>query len=292
MKQIIYDCDNTFGVRDCDVDDGLALLYLLGCKEACIQGITATYGNHRLEVVCGAIQKMLKDIGREEIPVKKGGKEPGDYDNEASAYLVEMAGKYPGELSILATGSLTNLQGAYEKDPHFFEKVKEIVLMGGITSPLKFEKKVMDELNFSCDPYASLNVLKYGKNVSVITGNHCLKVLFTKEEYQRELQKMNETSKIGQYILEETDYWFGYNKDGYGIKGFYNWDVTAAVYLMHPELFEDHMETFSFSEEDLRTGFMRKEKEGMWRCNLPAIGEETAFKRNIYDTWKEVKING
>lgn len=292
MKQIIYDCDNTFGVKDCDVDDGLALLYLLGCKEARLHGITATYGNNRLEIVCGAIGKMLKDIEREDIPVKKGGKEAGDYDNEASDYLVEMADKYPGELSILATGSLTNLQGAYEKDFHFFEKVKEIVLMGGITAPLKFEKKVMDELNFSCDPYASLNVLKYGKNVSVITGNHCLKVLFTKEEYQRELLKMSETSKIGQYILEETDYWFGYNKDGYGIKGFYNWDVTAAVYLMHPELFEDHLDTFSFSEEDLRTGFMRREKEGMWQCNLPTIGVETAFKRNIYDTWKEVKING
>ena len=32
----------------------------------------------------------------------------------------------------------------------FFEKVKEIVLMGGITEPLVFEKKVMNELNFSC----------------------------------------------------------------------------------------------------------------------------------------------
>ena len=29
MKHIVYDCDNTFGVRNCDVDDGLALLYLL-----------------------------------------------------------------------------------------------------------------------------------------------------------------------------------------------------------------------------------------------------------------------
>ena len=29
MKKIIFDCDNTFGVKDCDVDDGLALMYLL-----------------------------------------------------------------------------------------------------------------------------------------------------------------------------------------------------------------------------------------------------------------------
>ena len=26
--KILFDCDNTFGVSGCDVDDGLALLYL------------------------------------------------------------------------------------------------------------------------------------------------------------------------------------------------------------------------------------------------------------------------
>lgn len=290
MKQIVFDCDNTFGVKGCDVDDGLALLYLLGCKDAKLHGITATYGNNRLEVVCETIHRMLKDLGREDITVKRGGEKAGDYDSEASSYLVEMADRFPGELSILATGSLTNLQGAYEKDRHFFEKVKEIVLMGGITSPLVFEKKVMDELNFSCDPYASCNVLKYGKNVSVLTGNNCLKVLFTKEEYKKELFGRDE--EIAKYIRECTDYWFGYNEEDYGIGGFYNWDVTAAVYLMHPELFEDHKGQFDFSEEDLQTGYLRKAEEGLWECNLSEIGEETPFKRNIYDTWMKVEMKG
>lgn len=88
MKHIIFDCDNTFGVKDCDVDDGLALLYLLGCKEAAkIHGITATYGNNRLEVVYETIHRMLKDLGREDIAVKRGGYEEGDYDSEAADYL-------------------------------------------------------------------------------------------------------------------------------------------------------------------------------------------------------------
>lgn len=30
MKHVVYDCDNTLGVLFSDVDDGLALLYLLG----------------------------------------------------------------------------------------------------------------------------------------------------------------------------------------------------------------------------------------------------------------------
>ena len=39
MKKIIFDCDNTFGVKDCDVDDGLALMYLLGNRETQLLGI-------------------------------------------------------------------------------------------------------------------------------------------------------------------------------------------------------------------------------------------------------------
>lgn len=280
---IIFDCDNTLGVKDCDVDDGLALLYLLGCPEAELLGITVTYGNNKLEVVYETCRKMLKELGREEIPVKKGGDCCGAYQSEAADFLVEMADRYPGELSILATGSLTNLKGAYEKDARFFEKVKEIVLMGGITAPLVFEKKVMKELNFSCDPKAAQTVLTKGKNVSVITGNNCLKVLFTRDEYKERLFGTENPAAV--YIREKTDYWFGYNETDYGIKGFYNWDVTAAVYLMHPELFTEEKKTLLVSEEDLKTGYLREAENGNCKCNLPVIGEEKEFKDNIYKAW-------
>lgn len=288
MKNIVFDCDNTFGVRDCDVDDGLALLYLLGDPDARLLGVTTTFGNSRLDTVYETTRKMLRELGREELPVRRGGAGRGSYDSEAVSFLVQMADQYPGELSILATGSLTNLGGAYKKDPHFFEKVKEIVLMGGITSPLVFEKKEMDELNFSCDPHASWLVLTKGRNVSVITGNNCLKVLFTREEYKDRL--FTGGRPVAEYIRTRTDYWFGYNEEGYGIRGFYNWDVTAAVFLMHPELFEDDPVRLDLCEEDLKRGFLRASETGKSVCNLPRIGEETAFKDNIYQTWMRVDI--
>lgn len=286
-KFIVFDCDCTMGVKDCDVDDGLALMYLLGSENAEVLGVTATYGNSNLSDVCGALNQLMADLGRTDIPVKKGGEMPGTLESEAVDFLVETANKYEGKLSILATGSLTNLWGAYEKDPTFFEKVKEIVLMGGITSPLVFEKKVMDELNFSCDPYASLTVLTKGKNVSVVTGNNCLKVLFTREEYKEKLFGTDHPAAV--YIREKTDDWFGYNEEGYGIQGFYNWDVTAAVYLMHPELFEDRRDSFLITEEALETGFLRKKEKGNCVLNLPEIGGEEEFKSSIYDAWFQVE---
>ena len=128
MKNVIFDCDNTYGVPDCDVDDGLTLIYLLGNKDVNLLGVTTTYGNNKVKVVYPNTIKMVKELNAEGLSVIKGGRDPQDLDNEASDYLVKMANEYEGQLSILATGSLTNLYGAYLKDNSFFEKVKEIVI--------------------------------------------------------------------------------------------------------------------------------------------------------------------
>ncbi|HBI92272.1 MAG TPA: nucleoside hydrolase, partial [Terrisporobacter glycolicus] len=217
-----------------------------------------------------------------------GGKDPKDLDNKASDYLVKMANEYEGELSILATGSLTNLYGAYLKDNTFFEKVKEIVLMGGITEPLIFAKRQMDELNFSCDPIATYTVLTKGNNVSVITGNNCLKVLVTREDYERELSDY--TNPIVPYIKNSVDYWFDYNLNKFGINGTYNWDVTAAVYLMRPELFKKNIYKMNLSVEDLKRGFLRIDEENNCTLNLPTIDNEELYNKDIYNTWKGVVI--
>lgn len=289
-KRIVFDCDCTFGVPKCDVDDGLALMYLLGCEEAEVVGVTATYGNSQIPIVWEALRTLLHDLGREDIPVKSGGAGRGEKESDASRFLVEQASCYPGEISILATGSLTNLWGAYEKDNTFFEKVKEIVVMGGITSPLVFEKKVMKELNFSCDPHATWEVLTKAKHVSVVTGNNCLKVLFTRNEYKEHFFETENPAFV--YIREKTDYWFRYNEEDYGIPGFYNWDVTAAVYLVHPEFFVAHREGFVLTEKALEMGFLQQAEKGRENCwlNLPEIGGEQEFKNHIYNTWRKVRM--
>lgn len=288
MKSVIFDCDNTYGVSDCDVDDGLALIYLLGNKNINLLGVTTTYGNSKVEVVYTNTLKMIEELKVDNLHVFEGGKNPQDLDNKASDYLVKMANEYAGELSILATGSLTNLYGAYLKDNTFFEKVKEIVLMGGITEPLIFAKKQMDELNFSCDPMATYTVLTKGKNISVITGNNCLKVLVTREDYEKELNDYS--NPIVPYIKNSVDYWFDYNFKTFGINGTYNWDVTAAVYLIKPEFFKDDMYKMNLSIDDLKRGLLRYDENGETVINLPIIDNEKLYNKNIYDTWKNVSM--
>ena len=288
MKKVLFDCDNTFGVLGCDVDDGLALLYLLGREDVDVRAVTVTYGNSQTDVTYEATRRLLRDVGREDIPVLRGGAGPGDYDSEAADYLARAARESPGELSLLATGSLTNLAGAWRKNGQFFHQLRQAVLMGGVTAPLVFQRQAMEELNFSCDPQASFTVLTEGENLAVITGNNCLKVLFTKEEYARRLLASGRA--VGRYILDRTDSWFGYTREGYGIEGFYNWDVTAAVYLARPELFIEDSGRFAFSAEDLKTGHLRRDGAGPWVCNLPEIGPAAPFKEEIYGAWERVEM--
>ena len=92
------------------------------------------------------------------------------------------------------------------------------------------------------------------------------------------------------YIREKTDYWFGYNEEDYGIEGFYNWDVTAAVYLMHPELFADQKDRYRVTEEALHSGFLYRIEDGNCVLNLPEIREEHLFKNNIYKAWMNVSF--
>ncbi len=279
MKRIILDCDNTMGVPGCDVDDALALLYLLG-KKACLKAITTTFGNAEIETVHRVTEKLLREIGRTDIALHRG----GDSD-EAARRLAEYARLHKGELSILAVGSLNNLGRAYRVDPDFFENIKEIVLMGGITEPLIVGSRPMAELNFSVDPASSLIVLSKGKNISILTGNNCLATLFARTEFETSLRR----TESGRYILEKTKYWFDHNEKDRELPGFYNWDITAAIYLMKPELFANDYAHYEISERHLQIGYLKRTAEGGVWLNLPRIKDIQGFKKEAYDALSGVE---
>lgn len=73
---LIMDCDCTMGVPGCDVDDSLALLYVLDCPEAELLGVTCSFGNNTQDTVYRNTKRLLKEWGREDIPVLWGADSP------------------------------------------------------------------------------------------------------------------------------------------------------------------------------------------------------------------------
>lgn len=294
---ILIDFDNTFFTDNRDVDDGLALIYLLGSLDVNVVGITSTFGNSTLEEVNRCTEILMDKLDLSPDLFRSGASECGDYLTDASELIVEKADEYAGDLSILALGSMSNLAGAWLRDSEVFEKVNQVVLMGGKTAPLTFAKQEMLELNFSVDPHAAYITLTKAPRVSIMTGNHCLDLLFTRQQYEEMFG--GEGGDVAQMIQEYSDPWFRDNDIEYGIKGFYNWDTLAAAYLVNPEFFDDQKDNYRISINSLSTGSLIAEDHDptsyvtskpirVVELNLPKIAQKESLKQHIYQTWLNV----
>lgn len=291
MHKVLFDCDNTMGVKNCDVDDGLTLLYLLGRQDINLLGVTTTFGNSQIDTVYNNTKEMFNELSITNIPLHKGASSSQNRQSEASKYLARTANQYPGEITLLATGSLTNLLGAYELDDNFFSNLKEIVLMGGITKPLIINGKNLDELNFACDPEASYRVLSSNTKVTVLTGHICLQALFGENEYKRLME--NNSIKIYEYIRNKTIDWFEFIMQEFEIKGFYNWDIVASVYITHPELFDENIKKVISTPKSLKKGYLEIDplSEKYYEINIPTTIKDTdKFNEVIFDAWRNVVI--
>lgn len=285
-KRIVVDFDNTMGIPGCDVDDGLALLYLLGNPElAHIEGVCTSYGNSSLETVHANTQRML-GFCEVDIPLYKGAQDAFHPLSEASEYMVDLVNTYPQEISFLATGSLTNFKGASILDPTFFSKVKEISLMGGITQSLVFNGIIMDELNFSCDPQATKEVLGAPVEVMVATSQNCLPAHFFPDEFEKKMRW--DSQPDGGYIYRLCEPWFKNMKERYLLDGFCCWDVVAAACLIQPELFHDALHEVTLNEKLLSIGYLEKACEGYASAciHTPSIKNAQSFKISLYESWQ------
>lgn len=284
---VILDCDNTFGVPGCDVDDGLALLYLLGCPEVNLLGITCTYGNNTLDTVYSNTKRLLAQWGREDIPVLRGAAFSKDRTSEAAAFLAESAQKYSGTLRVIATGAMTNLLGAAETDDHFWDNVCVFSLMGGLTENLCVGGHPMNELNLSCDPAASFSVIQRGKRVMIATAQNCLRSFFPKTECMEILRSSEEP--IAHYLEKHLGYWFDLNERDWDLKGIINWDVMAAAQLIHPEYFDMAVQAITPSDHSLQTGRLIGDGRPVNIC-LPRIPDQSAYVRHIYSTYLSARV--
>ena len=288
MKHIIFDCDSTVGLPGKPMDDALALLYLLGRpEEAEILGITCTFGNGTVPEVYGSTTRLLQEIGRTDIPLLEGADRGEDPRSAAARFLVDTVNARPGEISLVGLGSLTNFYGAYLLDDAFFDKVKEIVLMGGYTGPVIYHGISLDELNFSQNPAAAACVLSRGRNISVLTGNNTLEPSYLpRAEF---LERVHPDS----FIAKKCGYRFDDQGNRYGSPISYCWDVVATVYLLHPELFTDVPTLCAIKEHALTAGWLAPNQEDCRDnrlLNLPQVADAAAYRREMFSGWQNFQI--
>ena len=115
-KRIIIDFDNTMGVRGCDIDDGLALLFLLGTEGVRVEAACTAFGNSSIDAVHDNTARMLREWDLD-IPVHRGAGAPDSERPQKSGLSFARQPAF-GRLLCLRKGSRGGTRGgeSQEKD--------------------------------------------------------------------------------------------------------------------------------------------------------------------------------
>ncbi|MCB8965905.1 MAG: nucleoside hydrolase [Ardenticatenaceae bacterium] len=284
MKRVIFDCDNTMGLPFKEIDDGLALMYLLGCPDIELVGVTTTFGNGAVDDVYAQTVKLLHALGAGHIPVFRGEAKRGDGPTDAARFLAETAVAHPHELAILAVGPLGNLYSAAKLDPNFFLNVQEIACMGGYLAPLRIGWRNLGELNLSANPEASFAILNAPCPVTLMSAQICLQAPFGWQAWLR-------TKKWPKALRRIIRNWLLTFSTHSGAKEFYLWDLLPAVYLsLADKLFAPNLVGITSTVQDLETGSLQLgQHPSQAKVNLPtSITNLDVFYDTLFASWNRV----
>lgn len=283
--KVIYDCDNTMGINYRDIDDGLTLLYLYKNSNVDLLGVSLTFGNDILDKVIESTKELVSKFNID-IPVYFGNKKEESFlENSAAKFIVEETRRYPNEITILATGSLKNIADAYLLDNKVFERIKNIVIMGGITEPLIINGKVMNELNLSIAHNSSFEVLSNVKNPVILTGNTCLDSKLFVDEVKSIISSFKGYSVE---LYEECKQWIEYHSQDYNIDYIIIWDLLTAVYVTNPEIFKSEEYKVEINREYLEFGYMKKVDNSNNKIMIPKLTDRKKYIELVKNTYSKI----
>ncbi len=231
--KIILDCDNSFGLPGRDVDDGLALLYLLGRPDIELIGVTHAAGNTTVSAAVHCTSRMLERLGYDGIRLGMGWSDGNTdrHETDAAKFLVQSAEQYPGEITVVATGPLANVSAAARMDPGFFGRLARINVMGGRFTRQKVGVVPIGELNFSRHPTAASAVLRAPCPITLFTTEVCLSAPFRWWD-------LTILRQLDPWVARTVLIWMVCFGTRYLHHAIYLWDVLPAMAVTHPGQFE------------------------------------------------------
>lgn len=310
-RKVIIDCDP-------GIDDALAIILALKSKEIEVLGITTVSGN--VESLQGAKNalKVLKLLGRLDIPVYLGESKPikrelvtaqdthGE-DGLGETFLDEVSSEYIREngvdfilntlkneenVSIIALGPLTNLYRAIEKDSETFHRVKEIVSMGGAYKSHGNCSPVA-EFNYWVDPHGAREFLKKFNGEFTMVGLDVTREIVLTPNLREMIHQFKD--EIGDFIYDITRFYVDFHWEQERTLGCVINDPLAVEYFINRELCEGFKAYVDIACEDISMGqsvvdvadFYKKRKNVFVLDKVNSKEFMVSFLNKIFPSHKE-----
>jgi purine nucleosidase len=248
---------------DTGIDDMIALLIAATSPEINLRGVTCVAGNVEIHHVARNTGKLLRMVGRGDVPVSIGAARPlqrrlrtapdthgptgtgyvelrGE-DRQlgtteytaipASRYLGAHVSRHPDEMSVLALGPLTNLAAAVQQGVDLARATREVIWMGG-TLEERGNTTETGEWNACVDPEAVEVCLRAGAIHRIFPLDATQDVVFSMDD----LRALPDTHLAG-VVRDAVRFYVGFHQQADGINGAYLHDpVVLIASLLRPDL--------------------------------------------------------
>ena len=240
---------------DTGIDDMVALLIAATAPELNLRGVTCVAGNVEIHHVARNTGKILRMVGRGDVPVSIGAARPlhrrlrtapdthgptgtgyveltgedpdlGSTDYTAvpaPRYLAAHIERHPGELTIVALGPLTNLASAALNGVDLEHGLREMIWMGGALEE-RGNTTETGEWNACVDPEAAEAMLAAGGISRIFPLDATQDVIFTLED----LDDLPSTNLAGM-VRDAIRFYVAFHRQAEGIDGCYLHDPVTLI---------------------------------------------------------------
>lgn len=174
-----------------DIDDAIALSFVLGSPEFDLLGVTTVYGD--VQTRARIARRLLQLAGRTEVPVVPGWPRPFGFDyHEGTApekcsqrdavaddrtplpigpsapeFIAGVVRQHPGQVHIVTIGAMTNVAAALCADPSSAGQIAGVTSLAGYLPP----RNAQAEWNVRYDPSAAQTIARSGVPWTVIAAD-------------------------------------------------------------------------------------------------------------------------
>lgn len=194
MRKIIVDCDP-------GMDDSSAIIMAVKNPNLDIQAVTTVNGNYPVDITYRNARRIMRMLGREDIPVYRGCSRPlvrdipndpftHGRDGQGESFLpdselpenpthavnaiIDLIRQNPGEITLVCLAPMTNIAMALRLAPDIKDKIVEVIAISGAfgLNEASFLNATGDtpqsEWNVYVDPEATKQVYESGLKVTAI----------------------------------------------------------------------------------------------------------------------------
>jgi purine nucleosidase len=299
---------------DTGIDDMVALLIAATAPELNLRGVTCVAGNVEIHHVARNTGKILRMVGRGDVPVSIGAARPlhrrlrtapdthgptgtgyveltgedpelGSTDYTAvpaPRYLAAHIQRHPGDLTLVALGPLTNIGSAALNGVDLAGGLRESIWMGGALEE-RGNTTETGEWNACVDPEAAETCLAAGAISRIFPLDATQDVIFTLED----LEALPATP-LASVVRDAIRFYVAFHRQADGIDGCYLHDpVTLIGSLLRPDLVtetvDERLACDTGSNPHLAGSLYRSKDEGRRTVNVVTAVDPEGMHRELLE---------